>query len=132
MAISETIKLALAVLVGCAILYGAQTVFSWKEAAEQNERRGRTLEATSGIIKDESKNEEQRLVIDTGLLEGRARFNQQLEDDNNEPKIAARGSSAVPDSRLRAFRERRLARERLGCTGAECQPGSEDPPPAER
>jgi len=133
MAISETVKLIGAVLVGCAILYGAQTVFDWKEAAAENERRGRTMEATSGIIKDDGKNEAQRLVIDVGLLEARARFNQQLEEDNrNEPETAARGARPVPDSRLRAFRERRLARERLGCAGAECRERSSEAVAPER
>ena len=133
MAINETVKLIIAVLIGSALLFGAQTVLDWKQAAQQNEQRGRTMEATSGIVKDDSKNEAQRLVIDVGLLEGRARFNQQLEEDNrNEPETAARGTRNVPDSRLRAFRERRLARERLGCVGDDCQQRSADTPPAER
>jgi len=133
MAINETVKLVLAVLLGCALLLGVQTVLDWKQAAQQNEQRGRTLEATSGITNDGQLADANRQATDAGVAQGRDQFNRQLEEGNrNEPETAARGNRSVPASRLRAFRERRLARERLGCVGEQCESRPADPAPTKR
>lgn len=133
MAINETVKLIIALVIGCLLFYFGQTVLDWREGAQQNEQRGRTMQATTDIAKDGAKADEQRLFIDVGLLEARARFNQQLEEDKaNEPEVAERADRTVPSSRLRAFRERRLARERLGCAGEQCQSRSTEANAPER
>lgn len=125
---TDTVKLMLLLALGAGLLFGVQTVLDWREAAIQGEQRGRTLAAASGITKDGQQIEAQRLIIDVGLLEARAEFQRQLEEGSaREPETAARATRAVPDSRLRAFRERRLARERLGCAGTQCE---ERPTPA--
>ena len=123
---AETIKLIIAVIIGAAVLFFGQKVISWKEAADQNEARGRTMEATSGISGDGARADEDRGKTDAGLSAGRDDFNNATEEDrNNEPETAVRDTGNVPASRLRAFRERRLARERLGCAGEQCEPRSE-------
>lgn len=123
---AETIKLIIAVALGAAVLFFGQRVLDWKEGAEQNEARGRTMEATSGIINDGVRADEDRSVTDDAIADGRDTFNTTTQRDrNNEPQTASRDSAAVPASRLRAFRERRLARERSGCIGEQCEPRSE-------
>ena len=111
---TETIKLALAVLLGCGLLWAGQTVLEWREAAQQNEQRGRTMESTAGTIKDGDASTQARQDADHGVAQGRDNFNNTIDEDgNNEPETAVRDSGAVPSSRLRAFEQRRLERERL-------------------
>ena len=122
----ETIKLILAIAIGAGILFAGQKVLDWKQAASSNEQRGRTMEATSGITSDGAKADEDRAQADAGIASGRDNFNNATDEDRrNEPETAVRDDRAVPSSRLRAFRDRRLARERLGCTGEQCGPRSE-------
>lgn len=119
---AETIKLLVAVGIGAAVLFAGQRVLDWKEGAEANEVAGRTMKATSGILNDGQKSSEDRNNVDTGVLAGRHNYNETYEEANrNEPETAARSDRAVPDSVRNAFRERRIARERLGCTGDDCQ-----------
>lgn len=122
MAINETVKLILALIIGAAVLFGVQKVLDWREAAQQNEQRGRTITATSGIINDGSKADADRTTTDTGISQGRQEFHDnQQEAKRNEPETAARADRAVPASVRNNFRARRLARERSGCVGDECQ-----------
>lgn len=117
----ETIKLIVAVIIGCLLLYGAQKVLSWKEAAEQNETRGRTLQSTSGILGDGKKADEDRAQVDTGVTAGKQQFdNDYKEAKANEPATAARADRLVPKRVRDAYRTRRLARERSGCVGDDC------------
>lgn len=110
----ETIKLVLAVLLGCALLWAGQTVLEGHEAAAQNEQRGRTMESTSGTIKDGDNSAQARQDADAGVAQGRDNFNNTIDEDGkHEPETAVRDSGAVPGSRLRAFEQRRLERERL-------------------
>ena len=129
----ETIKLILAGLLGVGLLFAGQKVLDWKAAADQNEARGRTLESTSGITADGAKADEDRDKTDAGVAAGRDDFNNSTEEDRrNEPETAVRDTGNVPASRMRAFRERRLARERLGCAGEQCEPRSEGEAAPER
>lgn len=129
----ETIKLVLAVLVGCALLWGGQKVLSWREAAALSEQQGRTAGATVGISQDGAKADADRVATDTGVRQGRDQFNQTYDEANrHEPETAARSDRAVPVRVRDAFRERRLARQRLGCVGEQCEPGPEADAPAER
>ena len=130
---AETIKLIIAVAVGALLLFAGNKVLEWKAGAEQNESRGRTMEATSGITADGAKADADRGKTDAGLSAGRDTFNNATEEDRrNEPETAARDDRGVPASRLRAFRERRLARERLGCAGEQCESRSEAAPAPQR
>lgn len=96
------------------IILGGQRVLSWREAAHQNEQRGRTMQAASGIIADADTSAAARADADTGTARARGTFETTTEEDRQrEPETAARDSGRVPDSRLRAFEQRRLARERL-------------------
>lgn len=129
----ETAKLILVLAIGAALWFAGQLVYSWKKAYDQGQGQERAAKVTTGIAQDGAEADEQRLVIDVGLLEARARFNQQLEEDRkHEPETAARAERVVPDSRLRAFRQRRLTRERLGCAGEQCRERPPTEVPAER
>lgn len=110
----ETIKLLLAVVVGCLLLFAFQKVMDWREGAIQNEQRGRTMEAASGTIADGTASGQARRDADTGTAQARDEFENTTEEDRQrEPETATRDSGRVPTSRLRAFEQRRLARERL-------------------
>lgn len=110
----ETIKLVLAVLLGCALLWAGQTVLEWRDASIQNEQRGRTMESTAGTIKDGDASTQARQDADQGVAQGRDNFNNTIDEDSkHEPETAVRDSGNVPASRLRAFEQRRLERERL-------------------
>lgn len=129
MTITDTVKLLIAVLIGAAVLFGVQTVLDWREGAQVGEQRGRTATATSGIINDGVKADAQRDAVDTGIAQGRDKFNDDYQEaKHNEPETAARADRAVPVSVRNAYRTRRLARERLGCIGSECvgRPKAED------
>ena len=110
----ETIKLVLALLIGVALLLGIQTVNSWRKAAAQNEQRGQTMQATTGITKDGDASQAARREADAGTAQARDTFEGTIEEDaRREPETAARDVGVVPASRLRAFEQRRLERERL-------------------
>jgi hypothetical protein len=111
---TETIKLLLAVALGCLILFAGQKVLGWREAAQQNEQRGNTMQSASGTIADGTASDQARQEADTGVAQGRDTFETTTEEDRHrEPQTATRDSGSVPASRLRAFEQRRLARERL-------------------
>lgn len=117
----DTLHLLLALLIGGAILWMGQTVMSWKEAHDLSKQQTRTAEATSGILKDEEVSTKEQDKQGTVLTEGREQFNARTEEANkNDPTAAERSVRPVPDSLRRAYRERRLARERLGCVGENC------------
>ena len=121
---AETIKLIIAVLVGCALLWGWNTVMDWREAAQVNERRGDKIIATEGIMNDGAKADADRADDDSAVSTGRETYhNAKEEAKRNEPETADRAMRTVPASVRNAFRARRLARERLDCAGDECQAG---------
>lgn len=132
-AFTETFKLVLALVAGVLLLWVGQTVLSWKEAAQQNEQRGATIETTSAIIDDGAKADQEREQVDGDIATGRATYdNAYQEAKTNEPETAARADRTRPASVRNAFRERRRARERSGCIGDECESRSATTPVAER
>lgn len=129
----ETIKLIIAILFGAAVLWGWQYLVTLQEAAESNEARGNKIEATSGILVDGKKADEDRGKADTAVAAGRDQFQTDYKEaKKNEPATADRSDRPVPSSVRSAFRARRLARERSGCVGDDCQGRPEDAPSAER
>ena len=117
----ETIKLVLAVLLGCALLWGYNTVMDWREAAQVGEQRGAKIEATDGIINDGAQADADRTDTDTAIGTGRDVYHTAKEEaKRNEPETAERADRNVPSSVRNAFRSRRLARERFECAGDEC------------
>lgn len=118
----ETAKLIGAVLLGCALLWGYNTVMDWREAAQVNEQRGAKIEATDGIITDGAKADADRNDDNNAVNTGRDTYNTAKEEaKRNEPETAVRADRTVPASVRNAFRARRLARERLDCVGNECE-----------
>lgn len=134
----ETAKLILAILLGCALLFAGQKVLEWKQAADQNEQRGRTMEATGGIQRDGDSSSAARQDADAGTAQARDDFEHTTEEDRyREPETATRDSGNVPASRLRAFEQRRIARERLAAdrlerAGIEREAGPRPKVPSER
>jgi hypothetical protein len=114
--------LALALALGVAIALFGGHYRKLQIAAQQNEQRGSVLETTSAGVAD-------TVDIDKALAENRAAlaanrnaFQKALQEaKRNEPETAARAVLPVPDSVRTAYRERRLARERLGCAGRQCR-----------
>jgi hypothetical protein len=119
--------MALVATLICAVLIsvGTQHYLNLREAAAQNEVRGRTMQATSGIIADTNVAREQRVKVDVGVSDARAAYQTQLEQaKRNEPTLRDRDDRPVPDSLRELAHKRRLARERSGRTE---QPGQREP-----
>jgi len=124
MAITETVKFIIAVLIGAAVLFGVQTVLDWREGAQAGEQLRRTATAISGIINDGAEADAQRDTVDMGIARGRDKFNNDYQEAKlNEPETAARAARVVPVSVRNAFRARRLARERSACPDGRCVQG---------
>lgn len=114
-------------------VFGISRVKSWYDGSQQNEQRGRTMEATSGIIEDGTKADAERGERDTGLQQAREDFQRQYQEDKRNDKDTSVHSSGIVPQRVRDnFRARRLARERLGCAGEQCLEGSEEDTSSER
>jgi hypothetical protein len=118
------IGLIVAVIFGVAIaLFGAD-YRRLQQASAQNENRGQVLQNASDGIKDGEEIDTVQQAYTRGLADARAAFQQQKsEAKRNEPETAMRAVRPVPDSVRDAARQRRLARERLGCAGRECEEG---------
>lgn len=127
------IGLIVTLLIAIALTIGGQKVLSWREGALQNETKKETFKAASGIIEDGAKADEQRDTVDQAVGEGRGQFIYDYQGAmRNEPETAARADTVLRDGVRNAFRARRLARERSGCTGEQCEQGLADPKTAER
>lgn len=125
------LALALALGVGVA-LFGAH-YRQLQNAAGQNEQRGAVIENTSAGIADGVEIDMERARLDALMASNRDDFQRaKTEAKRNEPETATRATRAVPDSVRAAFRERRLARERRGCTGDECRQDDQQSPASER
>lgn len=131
------IKLAVILLVAVILSVGV-TLFTghYREltrAAEQNEQRAGVLANASAGIEDgvdiDAFLSSNQVVIGTG----RNNFQRAKQEAiRNEPETADRADRAVPDSVRRAYRERRIARERRGCAGGQCQQDNQARPAAQR
>jgi len=115
------IGLTVAVILSVGVSLFARDYMDAKRAQAQNEQRGRVLiNATAGIergVDVDAFLSNNDVVIGTG----RETFNRTMQEARrHEPETAARADRAVPVSVRNAYRERRLARERRGCTGSEC------------
>lgn len=122
----------LVVIVGAGV-FGISTIKRWHDASQVAEVQGRTLEATSGIIGDGTKADQERATTDAGLAAAREDFNRRYQEDKqNDPETAARASTRNTVRVRNNFRERRLARERLGCAGRQCEARSEEDDSSER
>ena len=116
-------------LVAISLVLGGQKIWSWREGSIQNEVKEETLKATSGIIEDGAKADEDRANTDESVGQARGQFNRDYEGAmQHEPATATRANTVVPDSVRSAFRARRIARERSGCAGEQCGAG---PPSSE-
>lgn len=126
----DTLRLFGALLIGAAVFYGYQTVISWKEGYDKSQQQTRTAEATTGIMEDGDTSSTARNQAEQSGAINRQNFDDVVEEDaRNEPETASRDSGTVPASRLRAFEQRRVERERIACdrlrrSGLQCQTGS--------
>ena len=85
------------------------------------------VESTAGINRDAEEADKDAGKVEQKVSQGREVYHTiYKEAKNNEPKVADRASAAVPASVRRAFRERRLARERSGQLGEQRGEGSEE------
>lgn len=113
MAINETVKLLIAIVIGAAVLYGIQYIGRLQEQAAVGQQRGAVIETTSGVIKDGQQSEQQRVKVEVDVTAAREQFQRDIQEArNNEPETRSNADVRNPDSVLRAARARRLARER--------------------
>lgn len=130
---TETIKLICAVLITALIILGGRKVLDWRDKAIQSEEQTRTMQSTSGIVKAGGEAAKDRGRVQGAVNQAREQFDTQIQEDSkHEPETLARGNMLVPTSRLHAFRERRLARERFGCAASHCVPGDKASDPSKR
>ena len=114
--------LVTAILLSIFVTIGAQQVMSWKHGAEAGAQRKQTAGAASAITTAQPVYQDQQHSLDQGIAQGRNTFHDDMEKARNEdPDLRTRATAPVNDRVRDAFRKRRLARERLGCAGDECQ-----------
>lgn len=129
----EIIYFILLVAVVGAGIFGISTVKKWYDGSQQNVQKGQTMEATVGITTDGAAADAHQGATDTKVEKGNYDFgNTYQEDERHDPNVATRSSRDVPQRVRNNFRARRLARERSGCVGGECDPFAETEDPAER
>ena len=92
-----------------------------QEGSVLGQQRGQVLENTSAGVEESIDIDEFNAGYNAALSANRTAFQQAKQEAiRNEPATASRAVRPVPDSVRNAFRERRRARERLGCAGREC------------
>lgn len=124
--------IAVGLILGLGVL-GIKHIKNWYDTKDRLETVTAIGETTSGMVTDGAKASEDRSAVDYSVGQGRGAFNQSYEGaKRDEPEVATRATRVVPSRVRNAFRERRLARERSGCAGAECERGSEADGSSER
>lgn len=124
--------IALGLLIGLSVL-GAKHLKDWYDLRQTVETQGHIGKAASGIETDASKADANRAKADNEIKTGRNDFQNRYQRDIRDDAETATHSTHVVPKRVRDnFRERRLARERSGCTGTKCEPGSSENDPPER
>ena len=122
--IKEVIALVLVVLAVVGLQLAGLHYLNLRQAAAQNETRGGLLKSASDGIAQGVHIDAAQQTYNQGLAAARAEFQvNQQEAQRHDPQLAARAATAVPDRVRDNFRARRLARERLGCAGSECEEG---------
>lgn len=111
---SKTAQLIVAAIIGAIVLGFINQILSWRDGSIANDANVRKMGATQGIQKDGDSSTKARQEADVGIARARANFENVIgEDREKEPETVIRDDGAVPASRLRAFKERRLERERI-------------------
>lgn len=135
---ADILKLLLAVALACLLIWAGHVVLDWRDAHHAQQQAGRDAHSIEGIIVDGSRSLEERQRAEEASRTAREEFeNTTQEDRRREPQTATRDTGRVPDSRLRAFEQRRIARERAAAqrlerAGYERERGSDAQDPAER
>jgi len=115
------IGLVISILLTVAITLFAGHYRELQKDAAVGKLRGGVLESTSAGVEQGVKIDQEQARQEQGIAAARDQFqNSKQKAKDNEPETASRSVRPVPDSVRAAYRERRLARERLGCTGSEC------------
>ena len=122
MNINQVAGLIFAVVLAVALTFFGLDYRAAKQGAAQNENRGMVMVATDETLRDGAVADTQRDRIDHVVVQAGQTFDQSMQEAyQNEPETRTRGDRPVPDSVRNAYRERRRARERLGCAGGECR-----------
>ena len=115
------------------VVFGLRTLKSWYDGSRQNVQKGQTMEATVGVTKDGTVADAAQGATDTTVVKGNYDFgNTYKEDERHDPIVATRSTGAVPQRVRDNFRARRIARERSGCVGGQCDPYAEAEDASER
>ena len=125
--------LIFAVVVAVALSIAAQHYFNLRDAAAQGAIDKEKAGTTVDVIVDSDEAAVERATVDTGVAAGRDTYQTTTaKAKRNEPTTAARADRAVPASVRGAYRERRLARERLGSDAVGDEEGARATDPAKR
>jgi acyl-CoA synthetase (AMP-forming)/AMP-acid ligase II len=121
-AIEYLAQIVAAALIALAVVFLFSHYRNLKEAAAVSDVREQVLTNASAGVSDGVDIDAQQQAYAQGLAYARATFKDQKDEaKRNEPETADRAVRAIPDSVRNAARQRRLARERLGCAGRECE-----------
>lgn len=116
------IGLGAALLLGVGVAMFGAHYRELQHSAQQNENRGQVLTNASAGVQEGTDIDEFKAGYNAALAANRSAFQQAKQEAiRNEPETATRAVRNVPDSVRNAYRERRRARERLGCAGGECR-----------
>lgn len=131
--IKLVIGLVIAVALGVTVTLFGNHYLGLKRAAAESAIRGAVLESTTRGVAEGVDIDGFTTAYERGLLTGRDAFRVvKSEAIRHEPETASRADRVVPDSVRNAYRQRRLARERLGCPGGECTEDDNGNAPAKR
>lgn len=116
------VGLVLAVLLAVGVSVSVNHYVDLRKASAQNEIRQGVLTATTAGVEVGVNNQREQDDIDSAIAKGARDFTITLQEaKRNDPTTADRAVRPVPDSVRNAYRQRRLARERSGCAGSECE-----------
>lgn len=124
MQIKIIIGLIVTVVLSVLLTLGGNHYMSLRKAAAENEHKAGVLVATSHGVEVGAANDIEQRETEAAVTQARQEFTIRVQEaKRNEPQTADRADRPVPGSVRAAYRERRLARERRGCAGDECEAG---------
>lgn len=127
------IGLVLAVVLAVVVSLFAGEYRSGQEAKMVADQQVRTMQSTSAGVSEGLRIDEFQAGFNMAQQANRNAFQQSKNEAiAREPETAARATRTVPDSVRNAYRARRIARERSGCVGVECQQDDSTSVAAER
>ena len=120
-----TVKIIGYIVVGILVTLAALQINSWREKSLKLDQLQRAGARTAAIISDAKTTANDRRRAESHVRNIQESYDASLQQAIiDDPEVAARGAQRVPPRLLELARERRIARERLGCATSDCGRGT--------